>query len=138
VFSSQGRTLLASYSVSDIWPEAEVMVEVGSLRLEVNKLEAVTIECVYCVFMISAWRSQLTGPNNFLVFIEDLCCREVRSAEMSTGINVFLKLFFLSGNNPLMSFKHLRMLNSASKCHKITLKAIELSKPERTFSKKSS
>jgi hypothetical protein len=29
---------------------------------------------------------------------------------------------FLSGNNPPMSFKHLRMLNSASKCPKITPK----------------
>jgi hypothetical protein len=36
---------------------------------------------------------------------------------------------------PLMRFKHLKMLNSASKCRKITLKVIKFSKPE-TNSKK--
>jgi hypothetical protein len=35
-----------------------------------------------------------------------------------------IKKICLSGNNPLMSFRHLRMLNSASKCLKITLKVI--------------
>jgi hypothetical protein len=46
----------------------------------------------------------------------------------------------LSGNNPLMSFtfKHVKMLNSASKCLKITLtgKVIKFSKPEEKNSKK--
>jgi hypothetical protein len=32
---------------------------------------------------------------------------------------------------PLMSFKHLKMLNSVSKCLKITLKFIKFSKPEK-------
>jgi hypothetical protein len=43
------------------------------------------------------------------------------------------KKFFRSGNGPLMSFKHLRMINSASKskCLKITLKVIKFSKPEK-------
>jgi hypothetical protein len=36
---------------------------------------------------------------------------------------------------PLMSFKHLKMLNSASKCLKITLKVIKFSKPEKKFPK---
>jgi hypothetical protein len=36
---------------------------------------------------------------------------------------------FFGGNFPLMSFKHLRMINSASKC-KITLEVIKFSKPE--------
>jgi hypothetical protein len=35
-----------------------------------------------------------------------------------------------------MSFKHLRMINSASKCLKITLKVIKFSKPEKKFPKK--
>jgi hypothetical protein len=37
-----------------------------------------------------------------------------------------------------MSFKHLRMINSASKCPKITLEGIKFSKPEKNFPKKSS
>jgi hypothetical protein len=37
---------------------------------------------------------------------------------------------------PLMSFKHLKMLNSASKCPKITLKVIKFSKPEEKNPKK--
>jgi hypothetical protein len=36
----------------------------------------------------------------------------------------------------LMSFKHPRMINSASKCLKITLKFIKFSKPENNFPKK--
>jgi hypothetical protein len=36
----------------------------------------------------------------------------------------------------MMSFKHLRMLNSASKCLKITHKIIKFSKPENWFPKK--
>jgi hypothetical protein len=43
-----------------------------------------------------------------------------------------------SGNSPLRSFKYLRMLNSASKCLKITLKVIKVSKPEKNSPKKSS
>jgi hypothetical protein len=34
-----------------------------------------------------------------------------------------------------MSFMHLRMINSASKCLKITLKVIKFSKPEKKFPK---
>jgi hypothetical protein len=37
---------------------------------------------------------------------------------------------------PLMSFRHLKMLNSASKCLKITFKVIKFSKPEEKNSKK--
>jgi hypothetical protein len=37
---------------------------------------------------------------------------------------------------PLMSFKHPKMLNSASICLKITLKVIKFSKPEKQFPKK--
>jgi hypothetical protein len=37
---------------------------------------------------------------------------------------------------PLMSFMHLKMLNYASKCLKITLKIIKFSKPEQRFPKK--
>jgi hypothetical protein len=42
------------------------------------------------------------------------------------------------GGGGLMSFKHLRMLNSASKCLKIkiTLKVIKFSKPEKKIPKK--
>jgi hypothetical protein len=36
---------------------------------------------------------------------------------------------------PLMSFKHLKMFNSASKCLKITLRVIKFSKPETKFKK---
>jgi hypothetical protein len=32
----------------------------------------------------------------------------------------FVNIFFKSGNSPVMSFKHLRMINYASKCLKIT------------------
>jgi hypothetical protein len=45
-------------------------------------------------------------------------------------------VFLKSGNNRLMSFKHLKLLNSASKCLKITLKVIKFSKPEEKKSKK--
>jgi hypothetical protein len=41
--------------------------------------------------------------------------------KLSGGLKKQTKTFFLSGNNPLMSFKHLKMLNSASKCLKIPL-----------------
>jgi hypothetical protein len=34
-----------------------------------------------------------------------------------------------------MSFRHLKMFNSASKCPKITLKVIKFSKPEKKFPK---
>jgi hypothetical protein len=40
--------------------------------------------------------------------------------------------------NPLMSFKHLRMLNSASKCFKITLKVIKIFKTRKNISPKNS
>jgi hypothetical protein len=43
-----------------------------------------------------------------------------------------------SGNSLLMRFMHLRMINSASKCLKITLKVIKFSKPEIKLKKKSS
>jgi hypothetical protein len=48
-----------------------------------------------------------------------------------------IKNLKISGNNTLMSFKHLRMLNSASKCLKITLRlrVIKFSKPEKIFKK---
>jgi hypothetical protein len=55
-----------------------------TLTWRVNKLKVVTIEYVYCVFMISAWRSQLTGPQTTsLYFLKMFVVR--RSAEMSTG-----------------------------------------------------
>jgi hypothetical protein len=41
----------------------------------------------------------------------------------------------VSRNNPLMSFKHLRMLNSASK-NALKLHLLKFSKPEKTFKKK--
>jgi hypothetical protein len=50
------------------------------------------------------------------------------------------KLYFLNFFKvvitPLMSFKHLKMLNSASKYLKITLKLIKFSKSETKISKK--
>jgi hypothetical protein len=39
-------------------------------------------------------------------------------------------------NSPLMSLKHIRMINSASKCLTITLKLNKFSKPENKFKKK--
>jgi peroxiredoxin len=43
------------------------------------------------------------------------------------------KIKKIGGNSSLMSFKHLRMINSASKCLQITLKVIKFSKPETNF-----
>jgi hypothetical protein len=45
-------------------------------------------------------------------------------------------LFFKVEITTLMSFKHLKMLNSASKCRKIPLQVIKFSKPEIFLSKK--
>jgi hypothetical protein len=43
-----------------------------------------------------------------------------------------------SAGNVSFSFKHLKILNSASKCLKIPLKVIKFSKPENVFPKNSS
>jgi hypothetical protein len=55
---------------------------------------------------------------------------------MATGFPPELNLG--DKNTPLMSFKHLRMLNSASKCYKITLKVIKICKTRKNISQKSS
>jgi hypothetical protein len=53
----------------------------------------------------------------------------------SKKISAEIKMFFFFLNNPLMSFifKLLKMLNSASKCLKITLKVINPLNPAGRF-----